>query len=90
MEVSITRNRQELDRLEGIIKKNLSSFYEVGCALAEIRDQKLYLDAIDFDGHKYETFEKYCKERWEMDRRNAYYLIDSASVVENVKHVSKL
>ncbi|PKN68436.1 MAG: hypothetical protein CVU54_14700 [Deltaproteobacteria bacterium HGW-Deltaproteobacteria-12] len=42
------------------------------------------LDVLGFD-----TFEAYCKSRWDFSRRNAYYLIDAASVVDNVKHVAQ-
>jgi hypothetical protein len=48
--------QQDLETLESAIRKNLSSFYEVGRALLEIRDRKLYCDVA---GH--ETFEAYCR-----------------------------
>jgi len=83
--VAITKNTAELERLEGIIRRNLQSFYEVGRALMEIRDRGLYRDVLGFD-----TFEEYCKEKWDMGRRNAYYLIDAASVVDNVKRVAQI
>lgn len=35
---------------------------------------------------KHDTFEAYCQERWDVDRRYAYRLIDAATVVENVAH----
>jgi len=31
----------------------------------------------------------YCKERWDFSRRYAYYLINAASVVENVNYSSQ-
>jgi hypothetical protein len=53
--------------------------------MMEIRDSGLYRDVLGFD-----TFEEYCKEKWDMGRRNAYYLIDAASVVDNVKRVAQI
>ena len=32
------------------------------------------------------SFEHYCRERWQFERRHAYRLIDSARVIENVSH----
>lgn len=69
MEVAITRNTAELERLEGIIRRNLQSFYEVGSALREIRDKGLYRDVLGFD-----TFEAYCKAKWDMKRTYAFYM----------------
>ena len=84
MEVVITQNKEELERLEGIIQKNIESFYEVGMALMKIRDQKYYHDVLGF-----QTFEEYCRKRWDYSRRNAYYLMDAAAVVENVNNCSQ-
>ena len=60
-----------LARCEGVIGRGLTVFVEVGRALAEIRDAKLYRV-------NYKTFEAYCKERWEIGRSRAYELIDQA------------
>jgi len=81
MELTITKDRQELERLEGIITRNLQSFYEVGQALMEIRDKGLYRDVLGF-----QTFEEYCKAKWLFTRQTAYQFIDSAKVIENVSH----
>ena len=79
MEITTTQNTQELERLEGIITRNLQSFYEVGRALMEIRDKAYYRDVLGF-----ETFEAYCKEKWDINSAHAYRLIDSAMVIETV------
>jgi hypothetical protein len=50
----------------------------------EIRDKKLYKDVLRFD-----TFQAYCKERWDFTRRYAYLLIDSSAVIENVNNCSQ-
>ena len=48
-------------------------------ALIEIRDRGYYRDVLG-----YETFEAYCKDRWDFSRQHAYRFIDSAKVVLNV------
>ena len=57
--------------------KNLLDNCQVGNALLAIRDKRLYRQ--DFG-----TFEEYCQERWGMERRHAYRLMDAAQAVENV------
>lgn len=79
MEAVISRNTEDLDRLEGIIKTNIGAFYEVGRALMEIRDKSLYKDVLGFD-----TFEAYCKERWDFTGRYARDLMASTRVIENI------
>lgn len=49
----------------------------VGNALLKIRDNKLY--CLGFD-----TFEDYCKERWNMQRNYANKLIAASEVVQNL------
>lgn len=62
-----------LGELEQVVARGLRTFVEVGNALAEIRDQRLYRV-----GHR--TFEDYCRERWDLSRPYAYNLIDAAAV----------
>lgn len=69
---------QELEQLEETIKRGQTSFDEVGSALRIIQDKQLYRTT-----HK--SFNDYCKERWEMTPRHAYYLIKAAKVMENLK-----
>jgi len=38
----------------------------------------------------WETFEEYCREQWNMERRRAYQLMDAAQVVENVYHGTQI
>jgi ParB family chromosome partitioning protein len=66
-----------LDELESIITRGLTTFVEVGTALMEIRDAKLYRES-------HATFEAYVKERWGWERRNAYQYIEAAEVAANV------
>ena len=85
MEVVITQNMQELERLEGIIRENVASFYELGHALAEIRDKRYYRDVLG-----YETFEAYCKAKWDFRRSYAYRLIESANVIDVVSPIGDI
>jgi len=68
---------KKLETLEATIKTNLKSFYDVGVALAEIRDSRLYRAS-------HATFEAYCKDRWDMSRIHAFRMIESASVYKNL------
>jgi hypothetical protein len=79
LEIALTRNKAELERLEGVIATNLNAFYEVGRALMEIRDNNYYSDVLG-----YETFEAYCRDRWDFGKAYAYRLIGAATVVNNV------
>lgn len=79
MENAIARNTTELEQLEGVIQKNIGAFYEVGRALMEIRDKGLYRDVLGYD-----TFETYCKQRWDLSRPRAYQLIEAVTVKENL------
>ncbi|MDD3655014.1 MAG: hypothetical protein PHO01_12715 [Desulfotomaculaceae bacterium] len=75
-ELTLTE-KTELEQLESIISKNLGTFYQVGFALAKIRDSRLYRET-------HTTFEDYCRDRWDMGRTYAHRLIESASVKNNL------
>ena len=62
---------------EKTIEQGLKTFVDVGNALLAIRDKRLYRQ-------QWGTFEDYCQERWGMERRHAYRLMDAAQAVENV------
>lgn len=68
-----TSEDDRLAHCERVIERGFTVFVEVGQALAEIRDAKLYRAS-----HK--TFEEYCKARWDIGRSRAYELIDQAKV----------
>ncbi len=82
MELALANNKNDFERLENVIQKNLQSFYEVGKALMEIRDRGLYRDVMGFD-----TFEAYCKERWDFASNYARRLITSVEITDNIKNV---
>jgi hypothetical protein len=73
----------ELSSLEAKVERSLKAFWEIGQALGQIRDRRLYRQ--DFS-----TFEDYCTNRWEMSRRWAYQLIEAATVYENVRHGAQI
>lgn len=70
---------KRLEELEVIIDTGFKTFVNVGTALLEIRDSRLYR-------RDYATFEDYCRDRWGMARRHAYRLIDAANAVSNVSN----
>lgn len=73
----------ESDRLaacEATIERGFQTFAEVGTALLEIRDTRLYRS-------EFGTFEDYCQQRWNMGRRRAYQLIEAADVVQHVAQI---
>jgi len=60
---------------ESVIKKGLGTFLEVGRALADIHDNRLYRET-----HK--SFKKYCKDVWDLGESTAYQKIDGYQVVK--------
>lgn len=68
---------RRLKECETVIERGLDTFYDVGNALSEIRDSRLYR-------MQYGTFEDYCRQRWDMSRPRAYQFIDAAAVINNL------
>jgi hypothetical protein len=69
-----------LIELERVIEKGKTTFVEVGNALAEIRDSRIYRSS-------HGTFEDYCKERWDFRRDYVNKLIAASAVVSNLDTV---
>jgi site-specific DNA-methyltransferase (adenine-specific) len=65
--------RSRLGELEQVVERGLRTFVEVGNALREIRDSRLYRET-------HATFEDYCRERWGWSRRHANRQIEAADV----------
>lgn len=65
---------RDLADLEEVIGRGLNTFVEVGQALVEIRDRRLYRLTHD-------TFEAYCRERWDFSRIHAHRFIEAADIV---------
>ena len=77
VDITVTLTDEEEIRLqecEAIIKADLNTFMAVGRALAEIHDDRLYRKT-----HK--TFEKYCKDVWDLGQSTAYQKIDGYNAV---------
>lgn len=74
LEVSEESTRSLAD-LEAIIEHGKQTFIEVGEALMEVRDRRLYREA------GYLTFDDYLSRRWEFSRQRANQLIDSVLVM---------
>ena len=69
------------NQCEAIIEKGFNTFTEVGNALFEIRNNKLYRE-------NHTTFEEYCKEKWQIKRQRAYELMDAAGIVNTLSEIS--
>lgn len=67
----------DLKKYESVIEKGKQSFVEVGSALMNIRDGKLYRK-----DHK--TFEDYCQSRWGFNRHRGSQLISAAIAVQQL------
>jgi hypothetical protein len=62
-----------LAQLEATIRTGIQTFVEVGLALTEIRNAKLYRAT-------HSTFESYCRERWGWTRQHANRVIGASTV----------
>ena len=69
-----------LSELESIVERGLASFIEVGNALIEIRDAKMY-------GSEYSNFEDYCDKRFGISRGRAYQLIAATKTVKDLSTI---
>jgi phage N-6-adenine-methyltransferase len=76
-----TTEQTRLTTCESIIEVGLSTFVDVGMALLEVRDSRLYRQ-------QYATFEAYCSERWNMVASRARQLIAAANTVGNLGSVT--
>lgn len=74
---------ERLIGLETVIERGLNTFVDVGTALLEIRDSRLYRTAFD-------TFEDYCRQRWGMVASRARQLIAAAEVAGNLESVTNV
>jgi hypothetical protein len=74
---------KRLIELEKIIEAGRQTFIEVGTALAEIRDSRLY--KADF-----KTFEDYCIHKWGFKRAHAHRLIEAAGIAIDLSPVGDI
>ena len=76
-DVTVTLTKPEkasLEACEEVIRKGLGTFLDVGRALAEIRDRRLYRET-----HK--SFKKYCKDVWDLGKSTAHQKINCYQAV---------
>lgn len=67
----------DLKRCEQIITGGFDTFVQVGKALLEIRDRRLYRE-------QHPTFEEYLSDRWGMSRSRCYQLIQAATITSSL------
>jgi hypothetical protein len=70
--------------LETIINTNRSCFYNIGRALKEVRDDRLYRELL------FDTFEAYLRKRWDMSRAHAYRLIEASRAIDNLSPIGDI
>lgn len=80
--MSIAESRR-LAELEKLIARGKQTFVEVGLALAEIRDLRLYK-------REYGSFSEYCQAKWGWTKQHAYRLIEAAPVAKGNLQVTSL
>jgi hypothetical protein len=71
------RESERLEELEKLIAKGQKTFVEVGLALAEIRDLRLYK-------REYASFREYCQKKWGWEKRYTQYVIAGAEAVRSL------
>lgn len=67
----------KLRHLETVIESGVKVFYELGKALKEIKEGKLYRLT-------HSTFEEYCEQKWGLSKAYMNRTIQSCEVVENL------
>lgn len=73
--------QKKLVDCEKTIRRGIKAFFEVGKALAIIKAERLY--RCD-----YQTFDQYCKEKWDFSRIRAYQLINATACMEMLTNVN--
>jgi hypothetical protein len=74
--VCLTEDQKiQLQICEAMLQLASHSFVEAGLALAEIRDDELFID-------DYPSFEAYCRDKWQYSKRHANQMIAAAQVVK--------
>lgn len=76
------KERLSLKRHEETLEKGFKSFWEVGRALVEIRDRKLYKE-------KHLTFAFYLRDRWNLGKSHAYRYISAAKMLATLSPIGE-
>ena len=79
-----------LKQCENRIANGERSFWHIGTALRQIQENRLYRIQENDGDHKYETFEQYIEDRWEMSPAQAYRLIDAAKLMTRLQESLQL
>lgn len=69
---------ERLKVLEGVIVKGIKAMFEMGMAMKEIRDTRLYRIRCD-------NWREYCRQVWDMGKAYVDYQIAAADVIKNLK-----
>ena len=72
-EIITLEESKRLVQLEDVVRRGLSNFNEVGEALSEIRDSRLYR-------LEYKSFDDYCREKWGISRVQAHRLTVASEI----------
>jgi len=75
---------ERFEALERVIERGLSTFVEVGRALLEIQQKRLYQAA------GYQTFADYVEKRWDLSSAHAYRQIDASKVVDILSPIGEM
>src|SRR5579862_9622453 len=70
-------DEQLLERCEQLIENGLGGYFQAGQALFTIKTKQLYVKTHD-------TFEDYCRERWDISRFYAHRLMAAAKVATHL------
>ncbi len=76
------KEQGRLIELESVISKSVRAFLDVGEALVEIRDHKLWRS-------RFESFEEYCESRWSFKRSRASQIINAFEVAKSIQPTSQ-
>ena len=74
-----TNDDQRLVECEEKIDRSLRSFVDIGDALLEIRESRLYRNS-------HQNFEQYCQSRWNITKSRANQLISASRLVGNLEN----
>jgi len=72
-----TTEETRLGELTAIVDRGFATYFEVGTALAEIRESRLYRGGA-------QTFEEFCEAHWQITSHRANQLMTAVDVVKEI------
>lgn len=78
-ELTVVEETRLLELID-LVNSGMVAVLQVGEALTEIRDRKLYRKS-------HETFQEFAEDNFQISRAKAYRLIDAAEVAKDLSHV---